>query len=578
MKRKFLSLLFVAIASSVNAQIANWLIKPAYDKVELLGGIDGVVTDSLGIKSLWTFNGTKLATTPLNISPFKEKKSVLVDPETLEVKGILSENGIIRNCEVGDVTYDYPYFSNNKLLIYKDSNYLFITTDGKTDGKKYGNAYPYSNGYASCLAFLNTERQKDPYLLMIDKDGNPVNFTFGGKKITATDIEFVSSVNDDNVAFLVIKGKVYAFDAKTQELSSVSMQENDDNLKNQAKLEGDINSCLSKQGNSYTLKAISGKDGIILVKFDNLLKPTSIIRGDTETEYTITNEEVKTYPTSLTMDLVDDRYGVYWDGKEMLPPQFLETGFCFDDKIIMRFNGKFGMMAINKGAQFQFKMNKGNDVAFLHQKFETSIRVDLPTYVSSDRTYIEIDPATGCDIDKTSREKRDTESGNFVEYNCILSIPNDLPDETTDITYPLQVVYGGIKSSILKHTIKGWYYKKFEIEEDESQRSLNNGTLTFVFNVRTVQSDGHLYPTEVSIVANNLNVEREDKMSETRYKYKVHNLHEGVNNITVQIVEQGCPPTSFPFEVEYYKPKSAQKERVVITKKPVSKVTPRLEI
>ena len=62
-------------------------------------------------------------------------------------------------------------------------------------------------------------------------------------------------------------------------------------------------------------------------------------------------------------------------------------------------------------------------------------------------------------------------------------------------------------------------------------------------------------------------------MSEIRHKCKVYSLKEGVNNIVIQILEQGCPPASFPFEVEYYKPvaktrnKPAEKEKVTIKKK-----------
>ena len=62
-------------------------------------------------------------------------------------------------------------------------------------------------------------------------------------------------------------------------------------------------------------------------------------------------------------------------------------------------------------------------------------------------------------------------------------------------------------------------------------------------------------------------------MSEIRHKCKVYSLKEGVNNIVIQILEQGCPPAAFPFEVEYYKPvartrnKPAEKEKVTIKKK-----------
>ena len=75
--------------------------------------------------------------------------------------------------------------------------------------------------------------------------------------------------------------------------------------------------------------------------------------------------------------------------------------------------------------------------------------------------------------------------------------------------------------------------------------------------------------TTVNIVTDSLQYELE-KMSEIRYKCKVVSLNEGINNITVQVLEQGCPPAEFPFEVEYHKPvaRTRTKEKVTIKKKP----------
>ena len=147
--------------------------------------------------------------------------------------------------------------------------------------------------------------------------------------------------------------------------------------------------------------------------------------------------------------------------------------------------------------------------------------------------------------------------------------------------YPIQVVYNGLKSPVINHKINAWFYKKFEVEEDESQRQVENGTLTFVFNIKNAHLDGSIVKFDVSVLADTLSVQREDKMSETRYKYKVEGLNEGINNIVVQILEQGCPPASFPFEVEYHKPVEktkttpAEQEKVVIKKKP--KVQPKVQ-
>lgn len=102
---------------------------------------------------------------------------------------------------------------------------------------------------------------------------------------------------------------------------------------------------------------------------------------------------------------------------------------------------------------------------------------------------------------------------------------------------------------------------------------MEKGTVSFVFNINAerIANDG-IYPTTVKIITDSLTYEYE-KMSEVRYKCKVYSLREGVNNIVIQVLEQGCPPASFPFEVEYHKPiarsknKPAEKEKVTIKKK-----------
>ena len=62
------------------------------------------------------------------------------------------------------------------------------------------------------------------------------------------------------------------------------------------------------------------------------------------------------------------------------------------------------------------------------------------------------------------------------------------------------------------------------------------------------------------------------KISETRYKCKLFALAEGVNNVNINILEDGCPPSVFPFEITYIKPvkrtrnKPGIKEEVKIEK------------
>lgn len=591
MKRTLLTFICICLAGLANAQIAKWLIEPLYDDIHMAVGIDAIVTDSANTKTLWSFEGRRLATTPNEIFDFRENRSVSTVPGTANIACVFKNNGESIKIENCNVAHAFPYYSCGKLLVQEGIYYRFVGLDGSFNGGKYTKAYPYFNDYASCQTFLNMEKQKDPYFLLVNKNEEMVQFSFNGKNFDTDDIEFISSVNDENLAIVVLKHKLYKFNGADGSLSPVFASEDETNLKNQAKLDGDLNMCYKKvDDNIYVLTAKCGKKGEVSFEFDNMLKPVSFTTNGETKKYSVREEVKREFTSPLRMKTEGNLYGIYWESEVMLPAQFEKLSTCFENKAFVKLNGKFGMLAIDKDAKFSLKINKGNDVAFLHQKFETAVRVDMPSYILSDKTYLEIDPSCGIELDKTSREKKNTESGNFVEYNCVLNIPENLPDEIEEISYPIQVVYNGLKSPVINHKINAWFYKKFEVEEDETQRHVEHGTLTFVFNIKNAQLDGSIVKFDVSVLADTLSVQREDKMSETRYKYKVDGLNEGINNIVVQILEQGCPPASFPFEVEYHKPvaktktKPAEQEKVVIKKK--AKVqqptptpsTPRLEI
>lgn len=560
----------------IKAQIAKWLIPPMYDRIQLVNGIDAVLTDSAGVKNVWTLDGQRLISCKDEILSFKEGIALAVKPGTSMITMAYKQNGESINIENCSVTHGYPYYSNGKLLVLQGAYYRYIDTDGNFSEGKYTNAYPYSNGYAVCETYLNLEKQKDAYCLLLDDKGRTISLSYQGKTFDIDDLQFISSVNDENIGIVVAKQRVYFFNGASKKLSPVSLKDDlVQNVKEQAKLISSIDQCFLQDSDStYVLTAKCGKNDRVSICFDLMRRPISIKRNEEEYFYKRNEEAKRTLETHLRIRKEGGYIGLYWDNiGEMLPSQFDEVMACFDDKALVKINGKVGMLQVFKDESFKIRMNKGNDIAFRHQKFETSIRVDFPTFLQANKVNIEIDPQTGCDIDKTSKNYKNTESGNFVEYNCVLNIPENLPDELTAIEYPIVVQYNGIRSSRISFKVNAWHYKYFVVDVDDSQTALENGTVSFVFNINAerIASDG-TYPTTVNILTDSLQYEYE-KMSEIRHKCKVYSLKEGVNNIVVQVLEQGCPPAAFPFEVEYYKPvaktrnKPAEKEKVTIKKK-----------
>lgn len=563
------------MATLADAQIAKWLIEPAYDKMYMAIGTDAIVTDSSDVKTLWSYNGERMIETTDALSAFRENRSIATIPETTEISFILKDNGETLNIGNCDVALDYPYYSCGKLLVREGSYFRYVDKEGLMGVGKYLIAYPYFNDYASCQTYVNMEKQNERRNLLLNKDEVAVQFVFDGKMLNPKDVEFVSSVNDEGIAVVVINHKVFLFHGENVSLSPVYASENEATTKNQAKLNGNFADCYTRiDDDGYKLIAKCGKNNFVSFEFDGMLRPTTFSSNNTVKKYNARAKETKEYSSPLRISKDGDLRGIVWDSEEMLPPQFDDVSMCFGNKSIVKLKGKYGLLEIDKDSKFSIKINKGDDVAFLHQKKETPVRVDMPTFILSDKTYLEIDPACGLELDKTSREKKNTESGNFVEYKCILNIPGGLQDEIEVFEYPIQILYNGLKAPVVNHKVNEWFYKKFEVEEDESLRNVENGTLTFVFNIKNVQMDDMLVKFDVSVLTDSLRVEREDKLSETRYKYKVYDLNEGVNNIVVQVLEQGCPPASFSFEVEYHKPvvetetTKAEEETVTIKKKP----------
>ena len=352
MKRTLLTIVCVCVASLANAQIAKWLIEPLYDNIHMASGIDAILTDSANTKTLWSYEGKRLATTTNEIFEFRENLSVSTVPGTANIACVFKSNGEsikIANC---NVAHAYPYYSCGKLLVQEGMYYRFVSVDGSINGGKYTKAYPYFNGYASCQTYLNMEKQKDPYLLLVNKNEEMVQFSYNGKNFGTDDVEFISSVNDENLAIVVIKHKLYKFNGTDGSLSPVFASEDETNLKNQAKIDGDLNQCYSKvDENTSVLTAKCGKSGEVSFEFDNMLKPVSFAANGDLKKYSAKIEEKKEFTSPLRMDTKGNLYGIYWDSEEMLPAQFDKLSTCFDNKAFVQLKGKYGMLAIDKDAK-----------------------------------------------------------------------------------------------------------------------------------------------------------------------------------------------------------------------------------
>lgn len=589
MKKLLLILLGTISAAAGQAQMPVWLIPPTSDTIfvklddHLLQSVEG------GTSKLWTMDGKLVYSTDNTILQFKNGAATVVDKDNGRIVGFVNPDGDFTSLPRLSVAFDNPFFEDGFLTALDHNEVVYYDLSGSKRVVPYAErAYPFHNGYAPYLSYIQPEKKKDPYYSYYTVDGDFVNFQMTDikgdiKKVEPTQIEFLSGISSTGKGVGVIKGKVYWINPSRRMFEPFLWGNLDSDKKRHLTLVGDYERYLMNlPSDSVEIVVKYGKNQTAVLKFDDELVPVSFTFEDDVV--TFPEETVKTtiYPSNISSfskgSGKNTLYGLAYKDKKVLPDQFSMVGLMIRDNAVVKLDGKWGMLQIIPGLEYSLKINKGDDVPFRHQKFETQVRLDLPPEISAKDARIDIPASTGCLLDKTSREVKDTESGNFVTYNCVLTIPKSLPNEKTRVTYfPVSVTFDGFKEFDDTLSIMAWHYKYYNVDPIDTETSVAEGVATFTVdvNVQKNVSDGD-YHFNVYIEADSVSVESE-KLSETRYKYFVSNLVEGANTLNIIVEEDGCPPSSFPFEIFYTKPKPKEKkqEEVTVRKKaPVKKEEP----
>ena len=574
--RRFL-LLFLLFQSYMiaNAQMSRWVMQPEYDKIYIASGAPIIISDSVETSTLWSFEGVKLSSTADSIHSFKEGYAVTTKKGTDTITGFFDTRGKFTKVIEANVAYSYPYFRNGYLLVNKGSTYKFI--DPKGTVQQFGSfikMYPFNEGLASCLTYKTVEKLKGPYYYYVKTDKTPVSFTYKDKTVDKEDVQFLSSLTDDGKGIAIIKRKVYWFDNKTEMLTPIFAKIDETNVKRQVSVDGDADEYMFENNDSIIIKGKGGKTDFVSFRFNKMLKPIKIYYSDRVEEFKETAVTEAQYTSNFT-SVKDSRnkFGLTCNDTVVLPFQFEDVGFLLNDFAVVRSKGKWGMLTYNKNLNYRLIMHEGKAIAFRHRDVITTIRLELPSIISADKCRFDIGEQFGCIIDKISLETKNTENGNYVQYKCALAIPDSLPDVITNIEYPVQINYDGLIYPTVPITMKAWHYKYINVDLDDSETTLEQGNVSFTVNISADKQPGENdYPFEVGIQTDSLRTELV-KISETRYKCNLYALVEGVNNVNIRILESGCPPYVFPFEITYVKPvkkgrnRSGVKETVKIEKK-----------
>lgn len=565
MKKHIITVVILLLSNLLHAQIAQWIIPPHYDHIDFASGADLIVTDSLNAKIFWDYSGKRLFATTDTIYPFAEGYAVTVNDSSLftgfyDVKGHFTPF----TAKKRKIANDYPYFSGGYVIV-KRNRYYFVDTRGNYDGTKHLRLYPFSNGYAVCKDYENPGKKKGIINYYMDENKNMVPLIYKGKTIDPAKVDFISSVNDSMIGIVVYKDDLYYFEGAGKEIRPLGIP----NPKNKAKtIQAELESGLpfTEENPQNVMYAKCGKDNQVTIRFNDLLVPTDIYFNTERHRYGKEPEKPQPLTSSLRVVNENGKCGFALGSSVVIPPQFDEIVCCFDNYAFVKQDGKYGLLQNIENTSFALNLNDNDAVPFRHQWFETKLRIDMPTILSPDKTDVEVSPDCGYTIDKISKSVKTTASGNRAEYDCKLAIPTGITADQTEYTYPIQITYDGIRILPIQQTLKAWHYNCFGVTVDTKGIEVDKigEFVSFPYTLSVERySDKEFFQLDIQIVPDYLNAEVE-KLTETTgiCTIPLSQLDDGTNDFDVRVIEQGCPPVDFSYELTFKKPKTKRKPTV----------------
>ena len=558
MKKASITLLFLLLLGQYHAQVAQWIVPPLYDNISFASGADIIVSDSANAKVYWSPNGQRLFSSTETVNSFSDGYAVVTN-DTSAILGYYDTKGHYTSLASKKikVANDFPYFTDGYLVIKKKRHYI-VDSQGIIDKKKYLKVYPFHNGYAVCSYFENPKKHQGIVNYLIDQNKSEVTLKYNDKTYKASEVDFISSVNDENIGFVVIKKAVYIFNANNKQLSPLYFQGGG---QRQAKLAQDLD---IEDGISPVIYAQCGKNEQIIIYFDKNLVPLDIYYNNEKHHYTVNSVTTEKASTPMKTFKQGDLYGLLWKGQTVLPAQF-DAIQCYNGDLAFAWQaGKQGLLKVSENAAFTIGINNDKDIAFRHQTYETKLRIDMPADIDPSKIDIQVDPNSGYVIDKLSKQTNKTSDGNRAEYTCTLTIPNDIKEIPMEFVYPIQINCDNIKLLPSQKKVKAWRDNYYDVVIKDSEKTFDkkNNTLSFPF---TINAERFLceetIPFEVSANVDSWAVDVEQSSpTQGVCTVQIADLNEGENYLYIELTEEGCPPVTFTYIITNKKPGKAKKD------------------
>lgn len=557
----------MCLASSANAQIAKWLVRPSYDYIEMTdSGLLKVVSD--GKVGLLSGDGKEVLPMEFDsISSFKEDRALLFKDG--EFYGITDLQG--RTIPLQEWNYQLPHgtahFHSGYLLVKQNQQFYFIDKEGNQVYGPFADAYPFFNGHACVKTYIDyLKKPEDTLFDCIDTDGKPLQLQEFDKK----DVNFMSSFNEGK-AIIVIKKRFYVIDLDSYKLTPISTDSTTNKKSLVVSESKEVQTGKSEEG--YMVAAKNGKfifDRFMRLKFMEL-------SGNEPVAINFPVESKRRFTSVFDKITDNNQDGLTFGGETLLPPQFDDVLHMEGKLAIVKANGKCGVITVDEKKDFLFKLNNNENIGFNHQFYDAKLTVLMPPYIKCASATV-TSHSDDCEIQIDSRSESENVEGNTLGYNCRLSIPKNLTDTLTTHDYFYSLKYDGLLSIPHRVTISEWYVKYYEVKLSNTSFTISstNDTISVEFDlIKTdvARNDESNYFKNIEIVASNFSEQPIlNKITENHYSFQLFGINQERINFSVKITEVGCPSIEYPFEMVFVKPKPREKnKKTTVTIAPIRK-------
>jgi len=472
------------------------------------------------------------------VSPFRSHTALLYNNNTLI--GYISDKGRVKEFPVGkyQVTPNAAFY-DGYLRVKNSEGYFYLrASDDKVIGPLSG-GMPFTEGYAVIKVPENMKHVLDgEYIFQVlsAKTGEQVKLKLG--EYDEEDIDFISGVCNGR-SIIVLKKRFYEYDFRNETLTPIHTDGNPENKKSRVMAdERPVKMTTTQEGFVITFK--KGQ-----MNFDPMMRLTSIAYvGQNKKLMSIPEEVVEEKKSNIQCLAYPNTklFGLGYNGKEILTPQFEKVISPWNDEAMVMVNGKYGVLTVDPNQTCHFVLNDNMPIGFEHKTAVTSVKAVCPPSMKSTLMTLNSEDEN-CQIKIDTRKENTNIETTVLSYQCVLNIPEEISLDKSSANTKFALNYDGLK--LVPNTIpySAWYINNYTVQI--LKHTIDGSTLTAEILVNNNVQGSQNFFRNVTIDAQDSVICNLTKITEELYSARFYGWKNGTLRFSIDITEDGCPTISY---------------------------------